>query len=71
MSQPDDKSSLMNNKGKKQGNIVPLTEVFVLGTSPDQMVGDEVVVCALVVKWLFLHVKFICNPQSTGGTDVH
>jgi hypothetical protein len=65
------KSSLMDNKGKKKGNFVPLTEeVFVLGTNSDQMVGDKVVVCTLVVKWLLLHVKFICNPQSTGRTDV-
>jgi hypothetical protein len=26
-------------------------------------VGDKVAVCALVVKRLFPHVKFICDPQ--------
>jgi hypothetical protein len=50
MSQPDDESILMDNKGKKQSSFIPRTEVFVPGTSPDQMVGDEVVVCALIVK---------------------
>jgi hypothetical protein len=27
------------------------------------MVGEKVAVCVLVIKWLFPHVKFICNLQ--------
>jgi hypothetical protein len=64
LSQADDESSITHDKeiDKPASTTRPMTELFVLGTNPNQMVGDKVAVCSLVVKRLFPHVKFVCDP---------
>jgi hypothetical protein len=63
LSTADNNSSLIESKEKNQSNFIPPKTLFLQGTNTNQMVGNEVAMCALVVKQLFPHVNFICNPQ--------
>jgi hypothetical protein len=56
--------SLTGEKGSDKHSSIsrPMLGLFVQGTNPNQMIGDEVAVCALVVKHIFPHLKFVCEP---------
>jgi hypothetical protein len=63
MSTNNSPNSLVESKASTNKTFTPPKTLFLQGTDPDQLVGDEVAVCALVVKKVFPHVKFICDPQ--------
>jgi hypothetical protein len=58
----DISTSLDGGIGIETPTSMPPKQLFVVGTSLDQTIGDEVTVSTLVVQRIFPHVKFVCNP---------